>query len=82
MFGDTQIHENLGYSMNHRFGMFLPKPLPYIHVNDRHFTPPNVNPLRLSKCCLLTDGLTAAELQAKHPVEPVMGGTSFILVVA
>jgi hypothetical protein len=59
MFGDTQIHKNFGYAQNHRFGIFLPKPFPHVHMNDWHFTPPNVNSLHLSQCRLIGDRCVA-----------------------
>jgi hypothetical protein len=43
VWGNTQIHENFGYTLNHRFGVFLPKTFPHVHMNDWHFAPPNVS---------------------------------------
>jgi hypothetical protein len=31
--------------------MFLPKTLPHVYMNDRHFASPNANSLRSSECC-------------------------------
>jgi hypothetical protein len=44
--GDTQIHKNLGYALNHSFGRLLPKTFPHAHMNNRHSTPLNANSLR------------------------------------
>lgn len=65
---DTQIHENFGYALNHRYDVFLPKTLPHVHVDDWHFTPPDVSSLRLSQCCL-----TSSESVRKFAQTPVSG---------
>jgi hypothetical protein len=52
MFGDTHFHDDSSHALNHRFGVFLPRTFPDVHVDDWHSTSRSADPLRLSQCCL------------------------------
>jgi len=42
MLGDAHIHKDIGYTLNHCSGVFLPKAFPHAHLNDWHLAPPTI----------------------------------------